>query len=64
MRKEADSREKYMNSWGMLVKEYREEIHCKYCKKSKRDREQCEPYNSYCCSVQIGKGVKDGRKDD
>ena len=36
---------------GMTEKEYRETIHCRWCKKSKEDRQYCEPYNPYCCAV-------------
>jgi len=35
----------------MTKKEYREQIHCKYCKRPKWKRKYCEPYNPYCCSM-------------
>ena len=35
---------------GMTKKEYRDKIHCRYCKKTRKQREYCEPYNPYCCS--------------
>jgi len=36
---------------GITKEQYREDIHCIYCKKFKKGNDYCEPYNPYCCSI-------------
>jgi hypothetical protein len=36
---------------GMTMEEYRNNIHCRYCKKISGQRKNCEPYNPYCCTT-------------
>jgi len=35
----------------MTKEEYRNEIHCKHCGKTKEEKKNCKPYNPYCCLI-------------
>jgi len=53
---DADHEDFQGNIWeylGMTLSEYREKIHCRYCEKTKKERQLCEPYNPYCCSIKL-----------